>query len=127
MEMRRREGACRFMQKEIDFPGKAVENPVRPFVAILGGAKVADKLNVIDNLLEKADTLIIGGGMAYTFLKAQGYKLVKERSAVVRFKVLCRGIRVKSEYIVVAAIKPSAVGAFGRSASRRHPSDWSNV
>jgi len=57
------------MQKEIDFLGKAVENPVRPFVAILGGAKVADKLNVIDNLLEKADTLIIGGGMAYTFLK----------------------------------------------------------
>ena len=63
------------MQKEIDFLGKAVENPVRPFVAILGGAKVADKLNVIDNLLEKADTLIIGGGMAYTFLKAQGYEI----------------------------------------------------
>ena len=60
------------MQKEIDFLGNAVENPVRPFVAILGGAKVADKLNVISNLLEKCDTLIIGGGMAYTFLKAQG-------------------------------------------------------
>lgn len=60
------------MQKEIDFLGNAVENPVRPFVAILGGAKVADKLNVIDNLLDKCDTLIIGGGMAYTFLKAQG-------------------------------------------------------
>jgi phosphoglycerate kinase len=65
------------MQKEIDFLGKAVEDPVRPFVAILGGAKVADKLNVIDNLLEKADTLIIGGGMAYTFLKAQGYEIGK--------------------------------------------------
>lgn len=65
------------MQKEIDFLGKAVENPVRPFVAILGGAKVADKLNVIDNLLEKADTLIIGGGMAYTFLKAQGLEIGK--------------------------------------------------
>ena len=63
------------MQKEIDFLGNAVNNPVRPFVAILGGAKVADKLNVIDNLLEKADTLIIGGGMAYTFLKAQGYEI----------------------------------------------------
>ena len=63
------------MQKEIDFLGKAVENPVRPFVAILGGAKVADKLADIDNLLEKADTLIIGGGMAYTFLKAQGYEI----------------------------------------------------
>ena len=60
------------MQKEIAFLGNAVENPVRPFVAILGGAKVADKLNVISNLLEKCDTLIIGGGMAYTFLKAQG-------------------------------------------------------
>ena len=60
------------MQKEIAFLGNAVENPVRPFVAILGGAKVADKLNVISNLLEKCDTLIIGGGMAYTFIKAQG-------------------------------------------------------
>ncbi|WP_408071594.1 phosphoglycerate kinase [Butyrivibrio sp. JL13D10] len=63
------------MQKEIDFLGNAVENPVRPFVAILGGAKVADKLNVINNLLEKCDTLIIGGGMAYTFLKAKGYEV----------------------------------------------------
>jgi len=65
------------MQKEIDFLGNAVENPVRPFVAILGGAKVADKLNVINNLLEKCDTLIIGGGMAYTFLKAKGYEVGK--------------------------------------------------
>ena len=65
------------MQKEIDFLGNAVENPVRPFVAILGGAKVADKLNVISNLLEKCDTLIIGGGMAYTFLKAKGYEIGK--------------------------------------------------
>ena len=63
------------MQKEIKFLGQAVENPVRPFVAILGGAKVADKLNVISNLLEKCDTLIIGGGMAYTFAKAQGYEI----------------------------------------------------
>ena len=61
------------MSKEIEFLGNAVENPVRPFVAILGGAKVADKLNVISNLLEKVDTLIIGGGMAYTFLVAKGY------------------------------------------------------
>ncbi len=65
------------MQKEIDFLGNAVENPERPFVAILGGAKVADKLNVINNLLEKCDTLIIGGGMAYTFLKAKGYEIGK--------------------------------------------------
>lgn len=63
------------MQKEIDFLGNAVETPVRPFVAILGGAKVADKLNVISNLLEKCDTLIIGGGMAYTFQKAKGLEV----------------------------------------------------
>ncbi len=63
------------MQKEIDFLGNAVNNPVRPFVAILGGAKVADKLNVISNLLEKCDTLIIGGGMAYTFQKALGNEI----------------------------------------------------
>lgn len=63
------------MQKEIDFLGNAVETPERPFVAILGGAKVADKLNVISNLLEKCDTLIIGGGMAYTFQKAKGYEI----------------------------------------------------
>ena len=63
------------MAKEIEFLGNAVENPVRPFVTILGGAKVADKLNVIENLLNKADTLIIGGGMAYTFLAAKGYSV----------------------------------------------------
>ena len=61
--------------KEIKFLGDAVNNPIRPFVTILGGAKVADKLNVIANLLEKADTLIIGGGMSYTFAKAQGYEV----------------------------------------------------
>lgn len=65
------------MQKEINYLGNAVEQPVRPFVAILGGAKVADKLNVISNLLEKCDTLIIGGGMAYTFIKAKGYEVGK--------------------------------------------------
>ncbi|MBQ1567140.1 MAG: phosphoglycerate kinase [Erysipelotrichaceae bacterium] len=63
------------VEKELKFLGDAVENPVRPFVGILGGAKVADKLKVIDNLLEKCDTLIIGGGMAYTFLKAQGLEV----------------------------------------------------
>lgn len=65
------------MQKEIDIMGKALSNPETPFVAILGGAKVADKLGVIQNLLEKVDTLIIGGGMAYTFLKAQGMEIGK--------------------------------------------------
>ena len=61
------------MEKEIQYLGNAVNNPVRPFVAILGGAKVSDKLAVVNNLLDKVDTLIIGGGMAYTFLKAQGH------------------------------------------------------
>ncbi len=68
--------ACGYLiQKEISVMGKALSDPARPFVAILGGAKVADKLNVIDNLLTKVDTLIIGGGMAYTFLKAKGYEI----------------------------------------------------
>ncbi|EDS78440.1 phosphoglycerate kinase [Clostridium botulinum C str. Eklund] len=72
------EVACGYLiQKELKFLGDAVETPVRPFVAILGGAKVSDKINVINNLLEKVDTLIIGGGMAYTFLKAQGYTIGK--------------------------------------------------
>ena len=78
--VRAKGGSCvvgYLMQKEINFLGNAVENPVRPFVAILGGAKVADKLNVINNLLEKCDTLIIGGGMAFTFLKAKGYEIGK--------------------------------------------------
>ncbi len=63
------------MDKEITYLGNAVNNPVRPFVAILGGAKVSDKINVINNLLEKVDTLIIGGGMAYTFMKANGLEV----------------------------------------------------
>ena len=67
---------CGFLiEKELSVMGATIENPPRPFVAILGGAKVADKLNVISNLLEKCDTLIIGGGMAYTFLKAKGYEV----------------------------------------------------
>ena len=63
------------VKKEIDVMGKALENPERPFVAILGGAKVSDKIGVIENLLEKVDTILIGGGMAYTFLKAKGYNI----------------------------------------------------
>ncbi len=67
---------CGFLiKKEIEFMGKALANPARPFVAILGGAKVSDKIAVIENLIDKVDTLIIGGGMAYTFLKAKGYHI----------------------------------------------------
>lgn len=70
------ERICGYLiQKELDFLGSAVEKPVRPFLAILGGAKVSDKLGVINNLLEKVDTLIIGGGMAYTFIKALGHEI----------------------------------------------------
>lgn len=65
------------MEKELEYLGGAVEKPVRPFVAILGGAKVSDKLAVVQNLLTKVDTLIVGGGMAYTFLKAQGHNVGK--------------------------------------------------
>ena len=108
------------MQKEIDFLGNAVENPVRPFVAILGGAKVADKLNVISNLLEKCDTLIIGGGMAFTFLKAEGKEIGK--SLVDDTKLdYCREMMAKAEKLgkklllpvdaVVAASFPDPIDA----------------
>ena len=97
------------MQKEIDFLGNAVENPVRPFVAILGGAKVADKLNVIDNLLEKADTLIIGGGMAFTFLKAQGYEIGK--SLVDNEKIdYCKEMMAKAEKLNKKLLLPIDTG-----------------
>ena len=108
------------MQKEIDFLGNAVEKPVRPFVAILGGAKVADKLNVISNLLEKCDTLIIGGGMAFTFLKAKGYEIGK--SLVDDTKIdYCKEMMEKAEKLgkklllpvdsVVAAAFPDPIDA----------------
>jgi len=70
-------GAGFLMQKEIEIMGKALENPERPFVAILGGAKVSDKIGVIKNLLNKVDALLIGGGMVFTFLKSQGYEIGK--------------------------------------------------
>ena len=93
------------MQKEIDFLGNAVDNPVRPFVAILGGAKVADKLNVISNLLEKCDTLIIGGGMAFTFLKAQGLEIGK--SLVDEEKIdYCKEMMAKAEKLGKKLILP---------------------
>ena len=97
------------MQKEIDFLGNAVENPVRPFVAILGGAKVADKLNVINNLLEKCDTLIIGGGMAFTFLKAKGYEIGK--SLVDDEKIdYCKEMMAKAEKLGKKLLLPIDTG-----------------
>ncbi len=93
------------IQKEIDYLGNAVENPERPFVCILGGAKVADKLSVIENLINKADTLIIGGGMAYTFAVAQGYTVGK--SLVDLEKVdYCRDMLKKAEEKGVKIVLP---------------------
>ena len=98
------------MGKELKYLGNAVEDPVRPFVTILGGAKVADKLNVIDNLLNKADTLIIGGGMAYTFLAAQGYEVGK--SLLDESKIdYCKDMLAKAEEKGVRIILPVDVVA----------------
>jgi 3-phosphoglycerate kinase len=93
------------IEKEISIMGKALENPDRPFVTILGGAKVADKLKVIENLLNKADSLIIGGGMAFTFLAAQGYKVGK--SLVDETKLdYCRDMMAKAEEKGVKILLP---------------------
>ena len=93
------------VQKEVSIMGKALANPERPFVAILGGAKVSDKLNVINNLLEKVDTLIIGGGMAYTFLAAQGYTVGK--SLLDESKIdYCKEMMAKAEAKGVKLLLP---------------------
>lgn len=100
------------MEKEIEFLGKAVENPKRPFVAVMGGAKVADKMKVIDNLLPKVDALLIGGGMAFTFLKAQGHEIGKslldaESLEYCRGLVLQHGskIHLPTDVVVAAEFK----------------------
>ena len=97
---------CGFLvEKEVSIMGKALANPERPFVAILGGAKVADKLNVINNLLEKVDTLIIGGGMAYTFAAAQGYSVGK--SLLDESKIdYCKEMMAKAEAKGVKLLLP---------------------
>ena len=93
------------IQKEISVMGKALQNPERPFVAILGGAKVADKLNVIDNLLTKVDTLIIGGGMAFTFNAAKGYGV--GRSLLDETKIdYCKEMMAKAEQLGVKLLLP---------------------
>ena len=117
------------MQKEINFLGNAVENPVRPFVAILGGAKVADKLNVISNLLEKCDTLIIGGGMAFTFLKAQGLEIGK--SLVDEEKIdYCKEMMAKAEKLgkkLILPVDASVADAFPNPIDAEIPVDYVDV
>ena len=117
------------MQKEINFLGNAVENPVRPFVAILGGAKVADKLNVISNLLEKCDTLIIGGGMAFTFLKAQGLEIGK--SLVDEEKIdYCKEMMAKAEKLgkkLILPVDAAVADAFPNPIDAEIPVDYVDV
>ena len=117
------------MEKEINFLGNAVENPVRPFVAILGGAKVADKLNVISNLLEKCDTLIIGGGMAFTFLKAQGLEIGK--SLVDEEKIdYCKEMMAKAEKLgkkLILPVDAAVADAFPNTIDAEIPVDYVDV
>ena len=106
------EGIARFipgvagllMQKEIEILGKALTDPVRPFLAILGGAKVSDKIGVIENLLAKADAIVIGGGMAYTFLKAKGYEVGKSILDSSRIEFAAEAMRKAAEAGVELAL-----------------------
>lgn len=108
------------IQKELDYMGKALKDPARPFVAILGGAKVADKMGVVDNLLEKVDTLIIGGGMAFTYLKAQGHNVGKsminddkiELAKELMAKAKAKGVSLLLPVDIVAAECFSANAAY---------------
>ncbi|NMA60469.1 MAG: phosphoglycerate kinase [Firmicutes bacterium] len=123
------------MEKELEFLGNAVEDPKRPFVAILGGAKVKDKIAVIESLLDKVDSLIIGGGMAYTFLKAQGHEIGKSLLDEERLD-FCRDIMAKAEKAGVNLLLPvDIVVAKEFSADAEHkvvsateiPSDWEGL
>jgi phosphoglycerate kinase len=103
------------LEKEIKYLGQAIDNPKRPFVAILGGAKVSDKIGVIQNLLQKADTILIGGGMANTFFKAQGYpigdSLVEDKSLTIARKILAEGdkkLRLPVDVVIAKAFAPDA-------------------
>ncbi|MBI2843311.1 MAG: phosphoglycerate kinase [Armatimonadetes bacterium] len=134
------EGVARFlpsaagflMQKELEYLGKAITNPERPFLAILGGAKVADKIPVIENLLTKVDELIIGGGMAYTFLKAQGYEIGKslldeeglELARKAMEKARERGVRLYLPEDVVVATEFKGDAESKAVPANRIPADW---
>ncbi len=123
------------MQKEIDYLGKALGNPERPFVAILGGAKVKDKIPVIENLIEKVDVLLIGGGMAYTFLKAQGCEIGKslldesnlELTKELTKKAADKGIKFELPEDVLAATELSPDAQTQVVSSCEIPADWMGV
>ena len=123
------------MEKELKFLGGAVNDPKRPFVAILGGAKVKDKIAVIESLLNKVDTLIIGGGMAYTFLKAKGYEIGKSLLDEERID-FCREIMQQAEAKGVKLLLPvDVVIANEFAADAEHkvvaadqiPADWEGL
>ena len=123
------------MEKELQFLGEAVNNPKRPFVAILGGAKVSDKIAVITSLLEKVDTLIIGGGMAYTFLKAKGYEIGKSLLDAERIE-FCQGLIKDAEAKGVKLLLPVDVvvaSEFSADADNKVvdadqiPADWEGL
>ncbi|MGI6673073.1 MAG: phosphoglycerate kinase [Limnochordia bacterium] len=123
------------MEKELEFLGGAVENPKRPFVAILGGAKVKDKIGVIESLLNKVDTLIIGGGMAYTFLKAKGYEIGKSLLDAERID-FCRdimaaaaekGVKLLLPVDIVVAKEYAPDAEHKVVAAQEIPADWEGM
>lgn len=123
------------IEKEVGFMGKALENAERPFIAILGGAKVSDKIGVIENLLDKVDTLLIGGGMAYTFLKAQGYEIGKSLLEEDKLDLAKSLIKKAEEKGVKLLLPVDSVVAIEFAADAQHkevknedmPSDWLGV
>jgi phosphoglycerate kinase len=113
------------MEKEIKFIGDAVDEPVRPFIAILGGAKVSDKIKVIENLLVKADKILIGGAMAYTFLKAQGYNIGKSRCEV-DFIDFAQNLLEKAKGKIILGADAALAKAFSADAEFRY-ADFSDI
>lgn len=129
-------GAAGFlMEKEVEYLGKAVANPVKPFTAIIGGAKVSDKIGVIENLLEKVDSLVIGGGMANTFLKAQGYDMGKSLVEADKVglaeetlkKAKAKGVKVllPVDFVVAESVSPDS--PHKAVAKDQVPADWAAV
>jgi phosphoglycerate kinase len=123
------------IEKEVQFLGKALEAPEKPFVAVLGGAKVSDKIGVIENLLDKIDTLVIGGGMAYTFLKAKGFEIGKslleedklELAASLMDKAAANGVKLLLPVDTVSADEVSETAVYETVAMDKMPADGIGV